>query len=605
MPMTLPDKRPRGERLLRFAVIADTHVNQAEDAASSFFPLNRLANARSRHVAALLEQLDVAFVLHLGDIVHPIPGLPAYDDAARCWRELFAGVKAPVHLTPGNHDIGDKPAPSAPVATITSEFIDTYRRTFGAPWYAFDQGPLHVVVVNAPLINSGLPEEQAQREWLEADLAAHAGRRTFIAIHYPPYVWQADEPGTYDNLDEPGRGWLLGLIARHGVEAVFCGHVHNFWYDQHGGAEIYLAPSTAFVRQDYSEFMRVAPPGEEGGRADVNKLGFFVVDVHEHGHVAMWLRTDGALRAPRAGEPAVLPPFEVHTKTAAIANLGVELRHPWAEVVELPPSGALEEFERKRARNDYPLCAVWDMGLTLLRVPLQDLLDEDVRQRMRIAHSVGNRFIVSALGVPQGRAAELLAEHAALLDSLEVTLPAADMPAAFPLLAALRARSGLPVFLGKLRRHEDSAVDGLRYGHLVFHGWVREEWPQVERIAAAARAAGAIDGLVFRAGRSVHPGRLAAEVVPRVRALGLSVSMSVRLAGDDPAGSEDDDDATAARVSDTIDAALEWRELRCVLDTLVDIDRGYFRRHGLLDRAYNLRPAGALLRERAIREKTA
>ena len=599
------DKRPTGKRLLRFAVIADTHVNQSEDEASSFFPLNRLANARSRHVARMLREVQAAFVLHLGDIVHPVPGLAAYAQAARCYREIYADVGVPIRLTPGNHDIGDKPARSAPVATVTSAFVRTYRETFGEPWYSFDQAGLHFVVVNAPVINSGLPEEAAQRAWLEADLAAQRGRRVFVAIHYPPYVWRSDEPGHYDNIDEPGRGWLLGLFERHAVEAVFCGHVHNFWYDQYGGAEIYLAPSTAFVRQDYSEFMRVCPPGEEGGRADVSKLGFFVVDVHEHGHVAMWVRSDGILRPPEGGEPVRLAPFEIHTKTAAIGNVGVDLRHPWAEVVELPPSGALEEFERKRARNDYPLCAVWDMGLTLLRVPIQDLLDGQVRDRMRLAASVGNRFVVSALGVPAGRAAELLAQHAQLLDSVEITLPVEEIREALQPMAALRQAVGRPVHLAKLRRHEDSRFDGLRYGHLVFYGWVAQEWQQIAEVASAARRADAIDGLVFRLGRGARPMARARELSPRLRELGLALSLSVRLAGDDPAGAEVDDQATARRVEETMATALAFPEVRCVFDTLLDIDRGYFRRNGLLDRAFRLRPAGEIVRSMGARARRA
>lgn len=594
--MPINDKRPHGKRLLRFAVIADTHVNQSEGEASSFFPLNRLANARSRHVAQMLRRVDAEFVLHLGDIVHPIPGLATYVDAARCYRELYANVGVPIHLTPGNHDIGDKPAKSGPVPSVTSEFIQTYRKTFGESWYSFDQAGFHFVIVNAPIINSGLPEEKAQRDWLEADLAAQSGKRVFVAIHYPPYVWRSDEPGNYDNIDEPGRSWLLGLVERHAVEAVFCGHVHNFWYDQHGNAEIYLAPSTAFVRQDYSEFMRVCPPGEEGGRADINKLGFFVVDVYERGHVAMWVRSNGVLRPPGDGPEVQVAPFEVHTKTASIPNIGVDLRHPWAEVIELPPSGALEEFERKRARNDYPLCAVWDMGLTLLRVPIQDLLDDEVRHRMGIASSVGNRFIVAAFGVPRGRAADLLAKFAHLVDSIEITLPVDEMQTAFQAMANLRRVTGRPVYLAKLRRHEDSRFDGLHYGHLIFYGWVAQEWEQIAHITQFAKQADAIDGLVFRVGREASPMAQARDLMPRLRELDLSLSLSVRLAGDDPAGAEVDDRSIAARVEATAMTALEFPQVRCMLDTFMDIDRGYFRRNGLLDRAYNLRPAGEALR---------
>jgi len=599
--MRIVDKTPVGRRILRFAVIADTHVNQSENEASSFFPLNRLANARSRAVAAMVNKLAPAFVLHLGDIVHPLPGKTTYDAAARCFREIYSGLDAPLMLTPGNHDIGDKPGASAPVATINSTYIDIYRRTFGEPWYSFDQGEVHFVVINAPVINSGLAEEEDQRRWLEADLMANARRRVFVAIHYPPFVHDVEEPGHYDNLDEPGRGWLLGLIERFSVEAVFCGHVHNFWYDQYKGAEIYIAPSTAFVRQDYSEFMRVTPPGDEGGRADVNKLGLFIVDVHDRGHVAMWVHTLGETSPVDCDEDVVLPDYEIHTKNAAIRNLGIDLRHPWAEVVELPPSGALEEFTRKRARNDYPLCAIWDMGICLLRVPLQDLLDPVVRNRMWIARSVGNRFIVSMFGIPKSPAVlDILSENAELLDSIEVTLPEADMPAGIPHLRALRTRVPAPVFLAKLRRAEDSVVDGLRYGHLIFYGWVQEEWDRARALCDMLKREGLIDGLVFRVGRPVDPERATELLLPRVRELGLDLMLNVRLAGDSPAGCENDDQANVSRVDSVARLARAHPNVRFYLDTFMDVDRGYFMRTGLLDRSYNLRRAGEILRKHGV-----
>jgi metallophosphoesterase superfamily enzyme len=72
------DRRPQGRLLTRFVVVADTHTNQAEDESPSPYEANRLANARCRHVLAEVDSLDPAFVVHLGDIVHPVPELPTY-----------------------------------------------------------------------------------------------------------------------------------------------------------------------------------------------------------------------------------------------------------------------------------------------------------------------------------------------------------------------------------------------------------------------------------------------------------------------------------------------------------------------------------------------
>jgi metallophosphoesterase superfamily enzyme len=62
-----------GRRLFSFGVITDTHVNQGEDDCNSPFDVNRLANRRMRHVIRDLNARDLAFVVNVGDLVHPVP----------------------------------------------------------------------------------------------------------------------------------------------------------------------------------------------------------------------------------------------------------------------------------------------------------------------------------------------------------------------------------------------------------------------------------------------------------------------------------------------------------------------------------------------------
>ena len=62
--------------LHRRAVVADTHMNETEDASTSPYECNRVANARTRHVVARLNQLRPELTIHLGDLIHPVPGLP-------------------------------------------------------------------------------------------------------------------------------------------------------------------------------------------------------------------------------------------------------------------------------------------------------------------------------------------------------------------------------------------------------------------------------------------------------------------------------------------------------------------------------------------------
>ncbi len=175
-----------GKHLTTFAVIADTHVNHKEDYSSSSYPCNALANARTRHVVAELNQIAPEFVMHLGDLVNPVPELPTFVEAAEHFKSLMAELQAPLHLVSGNHDVGDKQVSWMPAGMVNEENLALYEEHFGDHFYAFDTDLLHMVVINAQIINSGLAAEETQKHWLEKDLSENSHKRTFICIHYPP-----------------------------------------------------------------------------------------------------------------------------------------------------------------------------------------------------------------------------------------------------------------------------------------------------------------------------------------------------------------------------------------------------------------------------------
>ena len=106
-----------------------------------------------------------------------------------------------------------------------------------------------------------------------------------------------------------------------------------------------------------------------------------------------------------------------------------------------------------------------------------------------------------------------------------------------------------------------------------------------------------VDGLVFRLTSSQPPAagiRAAWEAGSR---LGIRPIVHVQLqASDNPAQEQRDDTAVANRVAETVAAAFIARSVEVLLDTFVDHDRGYFVRHGLIDRRYNPRPAYHALR---------
>ena len=394
----------QGRPLFTFIVVADTHVNEAERMSTSPYETNHLSNPRARHVFTEISAMRPAprFVVHLGDIVHPIPSLPEFHEAAAHFKSIAARLPVPLHVIPGNHDVGDKTIDWMPAEQVCDAYLETYRDVFGADFYAFDEGGVRFVMMNSLLLNSGLADEPRQRAWLEHQVDTAGDLRVFLFMHYPPYLYRPDEAGNYDNVDEPARSWLLDQIAKPAVEAVFAGHVHNFWYDRPGDAEMYLLPSTSFQRHDFSQLCSVAPPEEdEFGRDDSAKCGWFRVDVHEEGHVAYAVRSHGRECAPDEAPPARPHRHLAHPKTSGFDNAGVELRHPWAEAMQIPATGGCEEFGRKWARNDYPLLALWEMGVRLCKVPDADIRHSEPRGRMRQMARIGHRYVVTVIGAPR------------------------------------------------------------------------------------------------------------------------------------------------------------------------------------------------------------
>jgi Icc-related predicted phosphoesterase len=582
-------------------VIADTHVNQEEYESTSPFECNRMANGRTRYVIRQLNQVRPRFVIHLGDLVHPVPALPTYPQAARNFRQLTAELECPLYLVPGNHDVGDKPVAWAPAETVREEYLALWKEHFGADYYSFDASGLHFVVVNAQTINSGLVVEAEQRTWLERDLASHAAARTFLCLHYPPYVTDPEEDESYDNLGEPGRSWLLRLVETYRPEAVFCGHVHNPWYNRYASTDCYILPSTAFVRNDYSELYRVEPDDGEGGRNDLAKLGYFLVKVYERGHVCHLVRTygrtiDPGQALPPAGERVV----PLQAKENSRAPLGVDLRHPWAEIVEIPPMGAVDEFGRKRARNDYPLMALWECGIRKLRVPFQDFEDARIRERMRALRTLGHEFTVYTFDVPSGARRDLLVEHHDAVDAWEVICSWPEVERTLEAVAEVKRKAPLTVLLSKLRTKEDVRRAGSRYYHTIDHGFALTESKNIRALIATGDVPSLIDGVVYQVARDASPWTEVREIAAVASELGLRAAVYIRMASTNPAEVFRDDVRNANRLAEALAAAMTCHGrgrpvVDVFIDTFADIDRGYFIRNGLVDRRFNPRLGGRVV----------
>ena len=592
-------RRPSRKLAFRVSLISDTHINEAEDFSASPYPANAEANPRARYVFDQIEQSDSKFCIHLGDMVNPVPELPSYTTAANNFHAIASRLSIPLYLMPGNHDIGDKPVTWMPAGMVNKEHVALYRNHFGRDYFSFDYENCHFVIINSPLINSGDPIEKKQAAWLENDLNENKSKRIFLFSHYPVYVSNPDEPESYDNIDEPGRSWLINLIETYKPEALFAAHVHNFWYDVIGETEYYIVPSTCFVRHDYSEMYRI-DGGSQQGRNDSAKLGHITLEVYEKGHVAHYHRSfAGCLAEDSAAAPPVVR--RPHVKTVDIQNIYIDMRHAWAEELTVAPSGAVDEFRRKIARNDYPIMALWEMGIRGLRVPIQDLENGKTRRRMQIMREVGHNFHVYVYDIPTGEQISLIKENVHLLSQLEIVISWDKIQNYTKVLEELTNQTELNIILSRVNRRDSAKTSGGKFNHLISHGFNLSEEEELSKFLLDNK--GLISGVQFTITRAECPWNAAKLVTNFANKTACTPYLYVKSTEASPAERFNDEISNTLRFGDICLAAI-GNNVNVIIDTLDDADRGYFTRTGLVDRRFNPRLASNILSELILRLST-
>jgi len=579
--------------LFSFAIIADTHIMPAGVSDTAPYAVLNKANQRIRTVVEDLKVQDPKFVVHLGDMVRPFPALPNYDDVCRLALSIFQEIPYPIRYLPGNHDIGDKPIASAPAPQVSDIFLEKYKKHFGPTFGAFEHQGIHFITLNASVINSGLSEEADQWVWLEKFTKDHLYQRSFIFIHYPPYLALRNEQPHYDNIDEPGRSQLLELIGGISVEGIFTGHVHHFFYNRFGQTDMYCLPSTAFTRHDFSELFAVAP-GSEFGRDDGEKLGYTMVDVFPQTHAVRLINVEKKISSTKVDLPRLK---SLHPREGYVPPIGVQLRHDWSAVSALPTNGPLDDFTRKKARNDYPILSTWQMGLTWLRVPLDDLDFSISRERMDALKAMGQRFIVVSFGMPCGQALEKLLKHALLVDALEMILTPDTMMHSADSIEILRGYLKKPIYVGPLiTSSKEAGAKSKFFAHKTSFGFCAKGVNGPDHLSKEQKdTINAADGVLFQ----ICPDEdvlLQLAAIDEV-AIKLDKFSLIHLATsqEQPGQGQFDEIYLAKRAALACIGAFALSNGLVVLDTLMDIDRGDFPRSGLIDRRGNMNTSGRYL----------
>ncbi|MCP4139769.1 MAG: hypothetical protein GY755_05670 [Chloroflexi bacterium] len=569
--------------LFQFAIISDTHIRLPSAAEEGGYASNRLAIERAEYVVNAVNALNPDFVLHLGDVVHPIPLLANHEEAVKKAAEIFSEIEADLYVLPGNHDIGDKPNAWLPAPVIEEDSHLIFSKYWGDVYKSFSKGDSHFICLDTPIMNSGFERESEQSAWLEKELrsAKEKGMRIFVLMHYPLFICDPKEATHYDNVAEPARSWLLDLFQQHNVEAVFSGHVHNPFVGIHEDTIYYSLPSTAFIRPEYSELATVAP-ADEFGRNDEAKLGFVLVKVYKDGHEILPIRTysTGGLED---GMPEI-EPYQMVGQSSKM--LGMTLRRGWGRRIELAADG-LDEFKRKEAHRDGLLFALLELGAKSLRVPLADLAHIESRNRMADFLKLGFEFTIYSLGMPDSETLAIFKEYGNLVKNWELIFP--EYMEAQIEEAVQKARDVFSgqLFIAPVVPIKGDDGDGKTFQHFASHGFSSGENDKAEKWLGEIGEQEDV-GVTFR----VSPWNDPAPALKRINKSHKGRKLvNLQLPRRDEGIRFEDDEKLSAFIVDVYKSSLSMSNTTIFLDTFVDSDRGYYPRNGLVDRRYNPRPA--------------
>jgi Big-like domain-containing protein len=156
--------------------------------------------------ALLLDSLSgTVFTAGDNDYADAVPA-PAY---GTCFDTTWARHTRRIRPAAGDDD---------PRGGVLDDYFDYFGAAAHGPagYYSYDLGAWHIVV-----LNSAVPVDSAQVQWLRADLAAHPARCTLAISHRPRF--SSGNAGS-----SPGQGPLFQALYGAHAELVLSGNDHDY-----------------------------------------------------------------------------------------------------------------------------------------------------------------------------------------------------------------------------------------------------------------------------------------------------------------------------------------------------------------------------------------
>ena len=229
----------------RLTQISDTHLSRARP----FAKLTENFHRVSEHIDAARPDL----VVNSGDVSWDGPTNRSDLEFAK---ELHAALPVDCRYLPGNHDIGDNPtavgaAPSHPAnEKDRAAFVDV----FAEDRWQFEAAGWYFIGLNSLIMNTGIPSESEQHDWLAARLSDANGKPVAMFLHKPLFLNTPDDPEEASTairyVPQPVRAKLMKMLGAHDVRLVASGHVHQRRDFTYRHTRHVWAPSTGFVLPD-------------------------------------------------------------------------------------------------------------------------------------------------------------------------------------------------------------------------------------------------------------------------------------------------------------------------------------------------------------------
>ena len=569
--------------LFEFVVISDSHYMLDPGGDSLEFGNRRKQSVRREVALRMAAALTPKFMVHNGDMVQEYP-----DNLERFYKSIGESLEqmracgVEPYYVAGNHDVGDKPDPTAPASHVSQGVLDWYHRRFGQSWYSFDQEDCHFVVLNSQIMNGTLPDAAEQMAWVEKDLAEHAKKRLFILLHMPPYLFDETEPsiGHYDNLANPARAWLLDLVRVYRVDTLLAGHVHFAFFDRLAETRYVVLASPVFTRPGFS-CLFAGPPPPQRGRDDVPKFGFYLMRVRADKTDLHFIRTSGLERLPPNTEERFITRV---SGTLPQSPLGVTLSQPLATVAEIPR--AWPAAIREKVRNDYPLLACMEMGVAYVRAPLTDFQDTFQRRRLEILRHEGVKLDAVVIFSEELDILDAMQQLHPGIDGLEIQIVETLYPSekCIEIIKVLQESFGVSVTLSPIICRE--LTSGKQFPRFRF-GYTPQEIPSLNQFLVGNRVA--IDRIICKLNNDqslCNQIREVAEITPLSHISNVDFSFEFSVT---------DDQANANLVAEALFSMATMPASRIYFEPFSDLDRTMDVTHGLLDTLCNPRTASRVL----------